>query len=93
MKNNLILPLFTIILMVFPYCAEAQDQSIQRTFIIADQARSYYEGFLKNTGKNEFTYQSLRDEITTGMLTRCTDGTMAIEWETSAIPRKLTVKD
>jgi len=50
--------------------SKAQDQSIQRTFQLAAQAKSYYEGFQKNIGKNEFSYQSLRDDVTSGLLTR-----------------------
>jgi len=68
--------------------AKAQDQSSQRTFKIATLAQSYYEGFQVNTGKNEFIYQSLRDDVTASMLTRCTDGGMAIEWETATLPQE-----
>lgn len=65
----------------------AQDQSIQRTFKLSALAQSYFEGFQKNIGGNEFSYQSLRDDVTSSLLTRCTDGTMAIEWETAFLPK------
>lgn len=68
----------------------AQDQSIQHTFKLAARAQSYSEGFEHNRGKNEFTYQSLRDDVTASLLTRCTDGSLTIEWETASLPKEIT---
>jgi len=68
---------------------KAQEQSIQRTFKLVTQAKSYYEGFQQLTGTNEFSYQSLRDDVTASMLTRCTDGNMAIEWKTAVLPSEI----
>ncbi len=78
-----LLPIIFLSLTLISFSAKSQDQSIQRTFKIAAIAKSYNEGFQKNTGKNEFSYQSLRDDVTESLLTRCTDGTLAIEWETA----------
>lgn len=78
--------LWTVTISLIYVQANAQDEGIQRTFGLASQAKLYFEGFQKNIGKNEFTYQSLRDDVTVSLLTRCSDGTMAIEWETAILP-------
>jgi alpha-mannosidase len=90
MLKKLYFIIITLIICLLTNNVIAQDQSIQRTFKLSALAQSYYEGFQKNIGGNEFTYQSLRDDITASMLTRCTDGNMAIEWETATLPKEYT---
>jgi len=68
----------------------AQDPSIQRTFELASKTHSFSEGFYHNKGGNEFIYQSLRDDITASLLARCTDGKMAIQWETAVLPSEIS---
>lgn len=53
----------------------------------------WFEGFRKNLGGNEFTYSTFRSDVTAGLLTRCTDGTMTIKWETARIPADWNGKD
>ena len=89
MHKTHLLPLVLLFISLISYSARAQDQSIQRTFKIAALAKSFNEGFQRNTGKNEFSYQSLRDDVTESMLTRSTDGTLAIEWETSPVTQSI----
>jgi len=84
-KHHILPVIFFLFHSVFN-SVQAQDLNIQRTFQLAAKAQSYYEGFQRNTGNNEFTYQSLRDDVTSSLLTRCTNGTMAIEWETATLP-------
>jgi alpha-mannosidase len=46
----------------------------------------WLEGFLQNTGGNEFSYHSFRNDVTKSLITRATDGKMDISWETEAVP-------
>lgn len=69
----------------FSICSFSQENSIQNTIRIATKTEGFFEGFARNTGINEFTYQSLRDDVTSCLLTRCTDGNMAIEWQTAVV--------
>lgn len=60
-----------------------QNQAIER---LVSESKNWFEGFQQNIGSNEFTYHSFRADIGKSLLTRCTDGEMAIEWETQIIP-------
>ena len=42
--------------------------------------------FKKNSGDNTFSYHTFRNDVTDGLITRCTDGKSGIEWETQPIP-------
>ena len=53
---------------------------------LAGKSGNWFEGFEKNTGENTFSYHSFRNEVTDGLITRCSDGKTGIEWETQAIP-------
>lgn len=56
-----------------------------KQFNFAVNSKNNLEGFSKNLNENNFQYHSLRIDVTEGMLTRCTDGNMEIEWETQKI--------
>ena len=62
--------------------AFSQDKHVSQ---FANETVGYLEGFAKSTGGNDFIYHSLRNDLTDALLTRCTDGTMAIEWQTAPI--------
>ncbi len=49
---------------------------------------SYLKGYIKEiSGENIGYFSALPDFANTALLTRCTDGKNAIEWETEAVPR------
>ena len=48
-----LLPIIFLSLTLISFSVKSQDQSIQRTFKIAALAKSYNEGFQKNTAKQE----------------------------------------
>ena len=64
----------------------AQDDNLKTIFDLAGKSKNWFEGFQKNIGGNEFTYSSFRNDVTDALITRCTDGKMAIEWETAKVP-------
>ncbi|MEN8203762.1 MAG: glycosyl hydrolase-related protein [Bacteroidota bacterium] len=53
--------------------------------------RGSFEGFHTSQCQNTISYHSLRNDITEGLITRATNGSMAIEWETEAIPGSLDI--
>ena len=60
----------------------SQDKHVSQ---FANETIGYLEGFAKSTGSNDFSYHSLRNDLTEALLSRCTDGSMAIEWQTAPI--------
>ena len=53
---------------------------------LAGKSKNWIEGFQKNIGDNTFSYHSFRNDVTDGLITRCTDGKTGIEWETQSVP-------
>lgn len=90
MVKKWFLPALLIAFNLISGTSEAQDRSIHHTFQLAKRAQNYFEGFQENTGNNQFSYPSLRDDVTSSLITRCTDGTMAIEWKTATLPWVIT---
>ncbi|MEN8227821.1 MAG: glycosyl hydrolase-related protein [Bacteroidota bacterium] len=75
------------ILCLLTYSLNAQDDD----FLIKQSAflnifKESFEGFQTSECENIISYHSLRNDITDGLLTRATDGSMGIEWKTQAIP-------
>ena len=64
----------------------AGNETLMKQYNYALKSKNYLEGFAKNIGKNQFTYHSLRIDVTEGLLTRCKNGDMPIEWLTQKIP-------
>lgn len=64
----------------------AQDDNLKMIFDLAGKSKSWFEGFHKNIGSNEFSYSSFRNDVSESLITRCNDGKMAIEWETAEVP-------
>jgi len=52
---------------------------------LAGKSKNWMEGFQKNTGENTFSYHTFRNDVTDGLITRCSNGQMAIEWETQPL--------
>ena len=67
----------------------AGNETLMKQYNYALKSKNYLEGFAKNIGKNEFTYHSLRMDVTEGLLTRCKNGDMPIEWLTQKIPESM----
>ncbi|MBK7171659.1 MAG: alpha-mannosidase [Bacteroidales bacterium] len=63
-------------------------QENNRSMALTDFAiktREYQEGFVRSLPGNDFSYHSFRNDLTDALLTRCNDGSMAIEWQTSEV--------
>jgi alpha-mannosidase len=58
---------------------------LMKQYNFALKSENHLEGFAKNIGINEFSYHSIRMDVTNALLTRCTDGSMAVEWLTQNV--------
>jgi len=66
--------------------AQIQDnQFLPQLSAFAAETQQWNEGYSRSTGQNDFTYSGLRPGLTDCMLTRCSTGDMAIEWETQPV--------
>lgn len=83
---NTKLQLTAIFLLISLFSVFGQENQTRALFDLASQSKNWFEGFQKNSGKNEFEYQSFRSDVTKSLITRCTDGKMDIEWETQMVP-------
>ena len=83
-KLKSILVLLVFLLFLF----QSKSQNIQNRTIdnLAIKSKNWFEGFKKNVGANEFFYGSFRSDVGKSLLTRCTDGQMAVEWQTQVVP-------
>lgn len=78
--------LFTIFLL-FTISVNAQDDDfLKKQLAFLEQIKGSYEGYSSSKCKNIISYHSLRNDITDGLLTRASNGSMEIEWQTQAIP-------
>ncbi len=66
-----------------PKAQDIQNKAIEK---LVSKSKNWFEGFNQNVGNNEFSYHSFRSDIKKSLLTRCTDGNMAIEWKTQVVP-------
>lgn len=69
--------------------SQDSDYSMKKYFDFVNLTKNYQEGYVVNIGRNDFKYHSFRSDINDCLLTRATDGKMAIEWETSRVPGKI----
>jgi hypothetical protein len=69
--------------------AQDSEEVLERLLDFVNKTRDYREGFSASTGVNDFIYHSFRTDIDTCLLTRTTDGTMAIEWTTYPLEEKI----
>jgi hypothetical protein len=80
----------SFIIYLFLFLAQTQLLAIndpkKDLFELAEESKSYLEGFQKNSGETTFSYHTFRNDVTDGMITRCTDGKSGIEWETQTLP-------
>lgn len=86
-KPNIRLTFFAILLSMVSFYSFSQDKELlKKQFDFAQKSAGCFEGYNHNLGENNFEYHSLRKDVPECLLTRSTDGNMAIEWETQAIP-------
>ncbi|MEI7421557.1 MAG: glycoside hydrolase family 38 C-terminal domain-containing protein [Prolixibacteraceae bacterium] len=76
--------IFLLLFFLFCQVLGQNDRSKLLTEMMRNSGQ-WTEGFKKITGGNAFTYHSFRTDITNCMLSRCTDGKFAIEWETEVL--------
>ncbi len=81
--------IISITLTILIGTAKAQQTNQRTLFNLAKKSQGWTEGFRKNIGSNEFSYHSFRNDVLKSLITRCTNGEMAIEWETASIPQNL----
>ena len=73
-------------LLVTIFQLKAQENNTKSLYHLAEISKNWFEGFQKNLRDNEFSYGSFRTDVSKSLITRCTDGHMAIEWETATVP-------
>jgi alpha-mannosidase len=79
----------TVLLLIFMisiFQAKTQNNDKKAIYNLAAKSKNWFEGFQKNVGANEFSYHSFRSDVGKALITRCTDGKMAIEWQTQTVP-------
>ncbi len=74
------------LLIMSPGVQSSARAQMKQVLDLSARTTGWFEGFQKNLGGNQFTYSTFRSDVTAGLLTRCTDGTMTIRWETQKIP-------
>ena len=84
--NRFRLSVVTMILVLASTRVMADNDLLKVLFELAGKSKNWMEGFKKNTGDNTFSYQTFRSDVTDCLLTRCTNGTMGVEWETQPLP-------
>ena len=78
-----LLSIFTLLVI----SVKAQNEDILKKQIeFLEQIKGSFEGYQSSDCKNTLSYHSLRNDISEGLLTRATNGSMEIEWQTQSIP-------
>ena len=72
-------------LLALPVNAQ-DDDFLKKQSEFLNTIKGSFEGYHSSDCKNIFSYHSLRNDVTDGLLTRATDGSMGIDWMTQAIP-------
>src|SRR5210317_1993904 len=78
--------LITIIIFISLFAFSQNREQLKKQFDFAQKVNNGFEGYANSVGTNDFNYHSVRNDVTDALLTRCTDGNMAIEWETQRVP-------
>ena len=78
--------LLLLILIFSIYQSRSQNDQKKAIYNLAATSKNWFEGFQKNIGTNEFVYHSFRSDVGKSLITRCTDGKMATEWQTQVVP-------
>ena len=63
----------------------AGNDQLKILYDLAGKSKNWMEGFQKNMGENSFSYHSFRNDVTDGLITRCSNGQTGIEWETQPL--------
>ncbi len=81
------IPSLIAIFLLLTIIVKAQDDDfLKKQLEFLEQIKGSYEGFHTSNCKNIISYHSLRNDITDGLITRASNGSMDIEWQTQAIP-------
>lgn len=78
--------LLLILLIIMGSVSAQNNDQLKKQIQFLEQIKDSYEGYQSSECKNTISYHSLRNDITEGILTRATNGSMEIEWQTQAIP-------
>lgn len=90
LKSILIINLLIVsIVSPFSFLLAQDSERTRQLKEFAAKTVDYQEGFVCSTPGNDFSYHSFRNDISDALLTRCTDGTVAIEWKTESVYDKL----
>ena len=86
MKKTAVIFLLAAFNLWFTVCAHGQGfNNSERITKLASETNGYFEGFAKSISGTDFSYPGFRNDLTESLLTRCTDGSMGIEWQTAAV--------
>ena len=77
----------TLLILTAGTLVMAQNDPQQILHNLAEKSKGSIDGFKKNTGENTFSYHSFRNDVTEGLITRCSDGKTGIEWDTDVVPQ------
>ncbi len=92
-RPGVISAILLTILLFSPGFQPAAFGQMKEVLELSGNTKGWFEGFRKNLGGNQFPYSTFRSDVTNGLLTRCTDGKMTIEWETAPLPADWTQKE
>ena len=80
---------FLLILIIFPVYLSAQNPVNNPYTELVDFTGNFAEGYSEDSGLSSFNYHSFRSELSSSMITRCTDGKMLIQWNTSVVKEEV----
>ncbi len=77
--------LLFFILITTAAIGQDSDNALVQLLDFANETRDYKEGYSESIGENDFRYHSIRSDVSECLITRATDGTMAVEWLTESL--------
>ena len=75
-----------MILLTFHNVKAQFKEAIQMQQQITAQSGDWLEGYAETVSGELIDYHSTRDDCSVALITRATDGKMAIEWKTATVP-------
>lgn len=86
--------LFILLILSVSFQAVSQNETSDNQFAgFFNRVKDNFEGFNKNLGNNTFIYHSIRSDVNSCLLTRCTNGSMTITWQTAVVPSDYPASD
>jgi hypothetical protein len=87
MKTRYLSVVVALLGLFLPHISGSQNLSdLKRISDVALKTKNWLEGYDRSTGGNDFNYHSFRNDLSECMITRCSTGEMAVEWDTRVVP-------